>query len=58
MGLASPLGVASLFMLYMPMKKLLNATFAGKDLSKNKLINSDLVEWCNSIQETTHADVD
>ena len=29
-----------------------------KDLSKNKLINSDLVEWCNSIQETLCADVD
>ena len=31
--------------------------FAPKYLSKNKLINSDLVEWCSSMRETTYADV-
>jgi adenine-specific DNA-methyltransferase len=28
-----------------------------KYLSKNKLVNSDLVEWCSSIQGTICADV-
>ena len=29
----------------------------AKSLSKNKLVNSGLVEWCSSIQETICADV-
>ena len=28
-----------------------------KSLSKNKLVNSDLVEWCSSIRETICMDV-
>lgn len=39
----------------------LKEAFAGesqaKSLSKNKLVNSDLVEWYSSIQETICADV-